>query len=106
MVHGDIGPVVTHLLLTRPMYFLEIVEVLLECAGVREAAVIGVPDPARGEVPGAYVVGDDACEEESLRAMCERQLASFKQPRTFIRVAALPRNALGKVQRHLLPAPQ
>ena len=88
------------------IYPREIEEVLLECVGVREAAVIGVPDPARGEVPVAYVVGDEACEEESLRAMCERQLASFKQPRTFIRVEALPRNALGKVQRHLLPLPQ
>ena len=38
--------------------------------------------------------------------VCERQLASFKQPRTFIRVEELPRNALGKVQRHLLPLPQ
>jgi malonyl-CoA/methylmalonyl-CoA synthetase len=32
-----------------------------------------------------------------------RQLASFKVPRGFVRVDALPRTALGKVQRHLLP---
>lgn len=88
------------------IYPREIEEVLLECPGVREAAVIGVSDAARGEVPVAYVVGDEACDEESLRAMCQRQLASFKQPRTFIRVETLPRNALGKVQRHLLPLPQ
>jgi len=30
------------------------------------------------------------------------QLASFKQPRAFVRVAAIPRTALGKVQKHLL----
>lgn len=88
------------------IYPREIEEVLLECAGVREAAVIGIADPARGEVPVAYVVGDEACDEESLRETCERQLASFKQPRKFIRVDTLPRNALGKVQRHLLPLPQ
>lgn len=85
------------------IYPREIEEVLLECTGVREAAVIGVSDQARGEVPVAYVVCDDPFDEESLAAMCERQLASFKRPRTFIRVASLPRNALGKVQRHLLP---
>jgi acyl-coenzyme A synthetase/AMP-(fatty) acid ligase len=34
------------------------------------------------------------------------KLASFKVPRTFIRVDSLPRTALGKIQKHLLPKPQ
>jgi malonyl-CoA/methylmalonyl-CoA synthetase len=33
-----------------------------------------------------------------------KALASFKVPRAFVRVDALPRNALGKVQKHLLPS--
>jgi malonyl-CoA/methylmalonyl-CoA synthetase len=71
---------------------------------VREAAVAGAPDPVRGEAPVAYVVGD--CDEAALEAACRSQLASFKTPRAFIRVDALPRNALGKVQKHLLPKPE
>ena len=87
------------------IYPREIEEVLLECPGVREAAVVGVANAARGEVPVAYVVSEGTVDDAELTAICERQLASFKRPRAFIRVEALPRNALGKVQRHLLPAP-
>jgi malonyl-CoA/methylmalonyl-CoA synthetase len=38
-------------------------------------------------------------------AVLRSQFASFKQPKKFVRVPALPRTALGKVQKHLLPAP-
>jgi len=81
----------------------EIEEVLLEQPGVREAAVVGAPDERKGEVPVAWFVGDAA--PEALAAACRRQLASFKVPRWFARVDALPRNALGKVQKNLLPPP-
>lgn len=87
------------------IYPREIEEVLLEAPGVRDAAVVGVADLARGEVPVAYVVADEPFDETQLLALCERQLASFKRPRACIRVNALPRNALGKVQRHLLATP-
>jgi acyl-CoA synthetase (AMP-forming)/AMP-acid ligase II len=40
-----------------------------------------------------------------LEARCRSQLASFKVPRTFYRIDTLPRTALGKVQKHLLPVP-
>jgi malonyl-CoA/methylmalonyl-CoA synthetase len=85
------------------IYPREIEELLLEQAGVREAAVVGVPDERRGEVPVAYVVTDAAADVDALRARCAASLASFKAPRAFVRVDALPRNALGKVQKHLLP---
>lgn len=87
------------------IYPREIEEVLLEMPGVQEAAVIGVADAVRGEVPIAYVVCSDTFDEQQLTAWCERQLASFKRPRAFIRVEGLQRNALGKVQRQLLPRP-
>ena len=45
--------------------------------------------------------GVDA-DEGTLETACRRQLASFKVPAAFVRVEALPRNALGKVQKHLL----
>lgn len=85
------------------VYPREIEEFLLELPGVREAAVVGVPDERRGEVPVAYVVSDAGLDTDALRDACGRALASFKVPRAFHRVAALPRNALGKVQKHLLP---
>jgi malonyl-CoA/methylmalonyl-CoA synthetase len=87
------------------IYPREIEEVLLEFPGVREAAVIGMPDAARGEVPIAYVVSDEPFDERALLEFCDKQLASFKRPRTCIRLESLQRNALGKVQRHLLPMP-
>ena len=85
------------------IYPREIEELLLEQPGVREAAVVGVPDEVRGEVPVAYVVADGELDAAGLETMCRHQLASFKVPRAFVRVDALPRTALGKVQKHLLP---
>ena len=76
---------------------------MLEQPGIREAVVVGASDERRGEVPVAYVVADGALDETTLRDACARALASFKVPRAFVRVEALPRTALGKVQKHLLP---
>ena len=85
------------------IYPREIEEVLLEQPGIREATVVGAPDRARGEVPVAYVVSDDPIDVTRLTALLQSQLASFKVPRAFVRLDALPRTALGKVQKHLLP---
>ncbi len=86
------------------IYPREIEEVLLEQPGIHEATVVGTPDPTRGEVVVAYLVCDDALDTIALEAYLRTQLASFKIPRAFIRIDALPRTALGKVQKHLLPA--
>lgn len=85
------------------VYPREIEEFLLELPGVREAAVVGAPDEHRGEVPVAFLVSDGPLDAAGLRDACQRALASFKVPRAFHRLDALPRNALGKVQKHLLP---
>lgn len=87
------------------VYPREVEEVLLAVPGVREAVVIGVADARRGEVPVAYAVADATVTDAALREACVSAIASFKVPRAFVRVDALPRTALGKVQRHLLPAP-
>jgi malonyl-CoA/methylmalonyl-CoA synthetase len=84
------------------VYPREIEEVLLEQPGVREAAVFGVPDGRRGEVAIACFAGD--ADPAALDAACRRALASFKVPRAFRRVDALPRNAMGKVDRGRLAA--
>lgn len=88
------------------IYPREIEEFLQEQAGIHEAAVVGVADPRRGEVPVAYVVTGDGFDVDAVRTACQQAFASFKQPRAFVTIDALPRNALGKVQKHLLPAPE
>ncbi len=85
------------------IYPREIEELLLEQSGVREATVVGVADRARGEVPVAYVVVDSTFDEVAALSHLRTQLASFKIPRGVVRVESLPRTALGKVQKHLLP---
>jgi len=85
------------------IYPREIEEFLEEQEGVVEAAVAGVPDRVRGEVPVAYIVTATAIDATQLEACCREKLASFKIPRSFVLVDKLPRNALGKVQKHLLP---
>jgi malonyl-CoA/methylmalonyl-CoA synthetase len=84
------------------VYPREIEEVLLEQPGVREAAVLGVADRRRGEVPVACFAGE--AEPVALEAACRRGLGSFKVPRAFVRVEALPRNAMGKVEKGRLAA--
>jgi acyl-CoA synthetase (AMP-forming)/AMP-acid ligase II len=75
--------------------------------GVREVAVVGVPDPKWGEIVCAVVVAqpgaDDALDLDDLRAHSATRLAPFKQPRRMQIVDALPRTpATGQVQRPLL----
>ncbi len=85
------------------IYPREIEELLLEDPAVAEAAVAGIPDRIRGELPVAFIVPRDEFDASRLEALCRGKLASFKVPRAFVRVDALPRNAMGKVQKHLLP---
>ena len=84
------------------IYPREIEEFLGEQEGVVEAAVAGAADPARGEVPVAYLVVKDGFDQSKIESACREKLASFKMPRRFVVVDRLPRTALGKVQKHLL----
>jgi malonyl-CoA/methylmalonyl-CoA synthetase len=87
------------------VYPREIEEFLMEQPGVAEAAVAAVQDRVRGEIPVAYVVPSDTTLDcDALDALCRSKLASFKCPRRYVLVEKLPRNALGKVQKHLLAA--
>lgn len=87
------------------IYPREVEEALAQCPGVAEVAVVGLPDAEFGErVVAAVVRDDDALTADALIAFCRDQLASFKKPRAVYFVAALPRNALGKVQKHLVRA--
>jgi malonyl-CoA/methylmalonyl-CoA synthetase len=86
------------------IYPKEIEEAIDELPGVDESAVIGVPHPDMGEGVVAVVVPRKGASvsEEQVRAALEGLLARFKQPRRVIVVEALPRNAMGKVQKAAL----
>ncbi len=87
------------------IYPREIEDFLNEQPEVAEAAVVGLPDRLRGEIPVAYIVPRETVDAADLESRCRARLASFKTPRAFITVEKLPRTALGKVQKHLLPKP-
>lgn len=85
----------------------EVEAALLEHEGVAEAAVLGLPDPDLGQRITAWVVLHPGVElkAEELIAHCRELLSSHKRPREVHFTAALPRNALGKVQKaKLAPA--
>jgi long-chain acyl-CoA synthetase len=72
--------------------------------GLLEAAAFAVPDDRLGEVVAlAYVPAQPAgFDLRGLRRHCGRHLADFQQPRKFLALAELPRNAMGKPTRHRL----
>lgn len=84
------------------VYPLEVENELNLLPGVRASAVVGIPDAARGELPHAFVEADGPLDVEALRAALGERLASFKVPRRIEIVEALPRNALGKIEKHKL----
>jgi long-chain acyl-CoA synthetase len=81
------------------VYPRQIEEVLYAFPGVKEAAVIGVPDARRGEQPLAFVAAQDGIElqEGPMLQFVRRQLADYKVPRHIVFMPALPRNATGKI---------
>ena len=81
------------------IYPKEIETVLDAVPGVAESAVVGVPHPDMGEGVVAIVVGDAEIAALETAAL---SLAKFKRPRRYFRVDALPRNAMGKVQKQIL----
>ena len=86
---------------------VEVENVLLEHPDVLECAVVGTPDPSRGQVVAAFVVAksppDDASTfSEALKQHVRDRLAPYKYPRTIHLVDALPRNESGKLQRFRL----
>ena len=81
------------------VYPREIEDVLIRHPDIVEAAVIGVADDRWGESLKAFIVTGSgrSLPSDDLIAFCADRLAKFKIPRNFVRIAALPRNAGGKI---------
>jgi malonyl-CoA/methylmalonyl-CoA synthetase len=84
------------------VYPREVEELLLSHPSVQEAAIVGHPSDEWGEAVVAYVVCDGPPDGQALLDFAARRLAAYKRPREIRFVDALPRNALGKVQRDQL----
>jgi acyl-CoA synthetase (AMP-forming)/AMP-acid ligase II len=85
-------------------YPAEIERLMLEHPQVDQVAVIGVADERMGEVGKAFVVpkGQANFDTDAFLAWCKQKMANYKVPREVKLVDALPRNAMGKVQKFLL----
>jgi malonyl-CoA/methylmalonyl-CoA synthetase len=86
------------------VYPKEIELIIDKLFGIRESTVIGVPHPDFGEAVVAIVVADKGknTSEASIKSQLVNILAKFKQPKKIFYTKALPRNAMGKVQKKLL----
>jgi carnitine-CoA ligase len=83
---------------------LEVEEVVRQVTGVIDVAVVPVHDALGDEAVAAFVVreGDHPTEDE-IRTHCRTALSAFKRPQRIEFLTELPRTAVGKVQKHLLP---
>ena len=86
------------------VYPAEVEATLLAHPAVAEAGVVGMDDPAWGQVPVAYVVPRPGLPvtPDALIAFCRERLARYKVPARVTLVDALPRNASGKLLRREL----
>jgi acyl-CoA synthetase (AMP-forming)/AMP-acid ligase II len=86
------------------IYPTEIENALLQHPAVLECAVFGIPDDRWGEVPAAHVVvrpGHEPAAEQLVEFVAAR-IARYKRPRLIKFVDALPRTAVGKIQKNLI----
>jgi malonyl-CoA/methylmalonyl-CoA synthetase len=84
------------------IYPKEIEGIIDAIDGVAETAVIGALHPDMGEGVVAVMVAENAPIEDVIIKNALVSVANFKRPRKFFWQDELPRNAMGKVQKHIL----
>lgn len=83
------------------VYPRDVEEIIYEHPAIREAVVVGVPDPYRGETVKAVAVLKDGkqCSEDELIAYCRENMAAYKVPRIIEFRKELPKTNVGKILR-------
>lgn len=77
----------------------EVEEELRNAPGVKDLAIVGVPDDRLGERPIALVVPTDAFDEQKFLGWAENEVAGYRRPREVVIVEELPRGNHGKIDR-------
>ena len=84
----------------------EVEAALLDCPGITDAGVRGLPDDEAGEVPVAWIVATDgALSDAAILGHLQGRLSGYKHPRRIHRVDAVPKSASGKILRRMLSEP-
>ena len=84
------------------VYPREVEDAVEALPGVGACAVVGKPDPVRGELPVAFVETSETLDAGAIAAALRERLASFKIPKEIRFVDSLPRNAMGKIDKPAL----
>ena len=81
----------------RKVFPEEVELVLRQVPGVRDVAIVGIPDPLRGEMVAGAVAGAPSLRETVLLSYCRQRLSAHRIPRRILILQALPRTPRGKV---------
>lgn len=88
------------------VYPNQIEDVIAGMPGVREVAVIGIPDEGSGEAPKAFIVSDDpSLTPAAVIAYCRQHLTPYKVPKEVEFSKELPKSNVGKILRRALKDP-
>jgi crotonobetaine/carnitine-CoA ligase len=82
----------------------EVEAVLMDCPGVLDVCVVGVPDALRDESVVAVIVAQPGVQltSEAVQRHCAKRLAPFKLPERLVFVDSLPRTSVGKIQKQVV----
>ncbi len=86
------------------VYSTEVEGVLREHHGVREAAVVGIPDPDWGEAVTAVVIANDGSIPEEIRKFAKARLSAYKVPKSVHIITEMPLTQYGKIDKRRLRA--
>jgi fatty-acyl-CoA synthase/long-chain acyl-CoA synthetase len=86
------------------IYSTEVESVLREHPGVKEAAVVGIPDPDWGEAVTAVVIANDGSTPEAIRQFAKARLSAYKVPKSIHIIMEMPLTQYGKIDKRRVRA--